>query len=136
MNSLTELWSQASPYSVKAQVPEQRLHEDLSQVGVRMSCCGAVRRVCGGCEARTGRKYFGTVSRRAVAQERGHVGVVLQTGQDNVQLHPLWDKHSSMRLLTLKNTTLQQRQTTVLDMKHVHTEGYTRSVTRCLSVIQ
>ena len=83
-----------STYSIKAQVPEQRLHEDLSQVGVRVACCGAVCGVWSCCEGRTRRKHLGAVSRRAVTQERGHVGVVLQAGQDDVELHPLWHKHA------------------------------------------
>lgn len=83
-----------STHSVEAQVPEQRLHEDLSQVGVRVACCGAVRGVWGRCEGRARGKHLGAVSRRAVTQERGNVGVVLQAGQDDVELHPLWHKHT------------------------------------------
>ena len=76
-------------YGIKAQVPEQRLHEDLSQVGVRVARRGAVRRVWGGCEARPRGGHLGGVGGGAVTQQRGHVGVVLQAGQDNVELHPL-----------------------------------------------
>lgn len=79
----------APTYSIKAQVPEQRLHEDLSQVGVRMARCSAVGAVRGSCKARARRQYLRAISRRAVTQERGHMGVVLETGQDNVELHPL-----------------------------------------------
>ena len=93
--------NRTSTYGIKAQVPEQRLHEDLSQVCVGVSCCGAVCGVRGGCETRARTKYLRAVGGGAVTQERSHVGVVLETGQDNVQLHPLWDKQISITLLTL-----------------------------------
>lgn len=67
-------------HSVEAQVPEQRLHKDLSQVGVWMACGGVVRRVQWCREASSGGLHLGAVRWGTVAQQRGHVGVVLQAG--------------------------------------------------------
>lgn len=121
--------NQTSTYSIKAQIPEQRLHQNLSQVGVRVAGCGAVRGVRRGCEALAGGQNLGAVSRRAVTQERGHVGVVLQTGQDDVQLHPLINTNTqvSIRLLTLTN-----KHSTVIghDIKLVHCEVHAEGSSR------
>lgn len=76
-------------HRVEAQVPEKRLHEDLSQVGVRVTCGSVVSWVGGRRWPVGSRLHLGAISWTAVAQQRGHVGVVLQAGQDDVQLHPL-----------------------------------------------
>lgn len=67
-------------HSVEAQVPEQRLHKDLSQVGVRMARGSVVRRVEWCREAGSRGLHLGAVCWSTVAQQRGHVGVVLQAG--------------------------------------------------------
>lgn len=82
-----------STYGIKTQVPEQCLHEDLGQVGVRVACYGIICRVCQGCKSRSRWEHLRAISGWAVSQKRSHMGVVLQAGQDDVQLHPLWDTH-------------------------------------------
>lgn len=56
-----------------------------------------------GAEAAAGAEPLGPVGGRAVAQERGHVGVVLQAGEDYVQLHPL-EPQTQTHTDTLKHT--------------------------------
>ncbi|TNN33881.1 hypothetical protein EYF80_055954 [Liparis tanakae] len=100
--------SDLSTHGVEAQVPEQRLHEDLGQVGVGGAAGrGAVRSgLRGGREAAgAGAERLGPVGRGAVAQEGRHVGVVLQTGEDDVQLHPLWERtHTHTHIYTHTHT--------------------------------
>lgn len=67
-------------HSVEAQVPEERLHKDLSQVGVRMARGGVVRGIQRCREASSRGLHLGAVGWGTVAQQRGHVGVVLQAG--------------------------------------------------------
>lgn len=89
-----------------------------------MACCGAVCGVRGGREARGGGKHLGAIGGRAVTQERGHVGVVLETGQDYVKLHPLWQRHAHFSKAADRsgnNTTISQKKT--LDIKLVDTLG-------------
>lgn len=67
-------------HSVEAQVPEQRLHKDFSQVGVWMARGSIVCGVQWRCEASSRGLHLGAVGWGTVAQQRGHVGVVLQAG--------------------------------------------------------
>ncbi len=109
-------------YCIKPQVSEQCLHEDLSQVCVRVGCCGTVCGVWRGREACTRRKHLGSISRRAVAQKRGHMGVVLKAGQYNVQLHPLWHRHTHLVRL-FQHVIFEQNQTAALNIKLVGIVG-------------
>lgn len=66
---------------VKAEVPEQSFHEDLRQVCVRMCISVCVRHV-----SRVGglsRRLRG-IWRSAVAQQRRHMSVILQTSENDV----------------------------------------------------